>query len=91
MCFVLSTHVFTLKTKRNKEELSLKMKKPTKKSFQVIASMAKNALMFDLGLAASYSAIAIPALTGNDLVKNPNEFLRITEYQVSWLGEFCGS
>lgn len=54
---------------------------------QVIAGMAKNALMFQLGLAASYSAIAIPALTGKDPLKNPNEFLRITDDQVSWLGE----
>lgn len=49
--------------------------------------MAKNLLMFDLGLSASYSAIAIPALTGKDPTNNADEFLRITESQVSWLGK----
>lgn len=56
-------------------------------NFQVVASMAKNLLMFDNGLAASYSAIAIPALTGKDPLRNGDEFLRITEDQVSWLGK----
>lgn len=45
--------------------------------FQIIASMAKNLLMLDLGLAVSFSTIVIPALTGDDVVHNPNEYLRI--------------
>lgn len=49
--------------------------------------MAKNLLMFDLGIAVSYSTIAIPALTGKDPVKNGYEYLRITDEQVSWLGK----
>lgn len=53
---------------------------------QVVASLAKNLLMLDLGLATSYSTIAIPALTGRDPLKNAEEFLHITEDQVSWLG-----
>lgn len=42
--------------------------------------------MFDMGLAYSFSVIAIPALTGKDPKNNPDEFLHITDDEVSWLG-----
>lgn len=54
---------------------------------QVLASIAQNALLYDMGLTLSYSAIVIPALTGKDPTNNANELIRITEDQVSWLGE----
>lgn len=54
--------------------------------FQILASMVKNALLLDLGMATAFSAIAIPALTGLDQNNNAAEFLRINESQASWLG-----
>lgn len=43
--------------------------------------------MFNMGLTLRYNAIAIPALMGKDPINNPDEYLRITEDQVSWLGK----
>lgn len=53
----------------------------------MLASLAKNALMLELGLAAVYSVIAIPAFTGKDLNNNSDEVLRIEADQISWLGK----
>lgn len=58
---------------------------------QVLASMAKNLLILDLGLAGAFPTIAIPALTG---VKFPNgvphdDPLRLNEVQASWFGSIA--
>lgn len=53
---------------------------------QILASTAKNILLLDLGLALCFSTIVIPALTGDDKEHNPDEILRITPEQASWLG-----
>lgn len=48
--------------------------------------MAKNAILLDLGMAATFSVIAIPALLDKDQTNNADEFLRIDKSQASWLG-----
>lgn len=42
--------------------------------------------MFSLGMAGSYSVIAIPAFIGDDIKNNADEFLRVTTEEISWLG-----
>lgn len=54
-----------------------------------MASLVKNALLFDMGLSYSYGVIAIPALTGADVTHNADEHLRITADQAALLGECC--
>lgn len=53
---------------------------------QILASLAKNVIMLDLGASYSLSIIAIPALRGIDATNNADEVLRITEEQASLLG-----
>lgn len=53
---------------------------------QILASTAKNFLLLDLGLSVAFTTIVIPALTGQDKVNNPDEFLHLTPVQASWLG-----
>ncbi|XP_055542460.1 facilitated trehalose transporter Tret1-like [Wyeomyia smithii] len=52
---------------------------------QILASTAKNFLLFDLGMAVAFPTIVIPALRG---LKNraPDEFLYFTPAQASWFG-----
>lgn len=49
---------------------------------KILASFAKNLLLFDLGLAVSFNTIVIAALTKKD----PNESLEFTIEQASWYG-----
>lgn len=53
---------------------------------QVLASTAKNLLIFDLGMTMAFATVAIPALTGRNKVNNPDEFLHFNAEQASWLG-----
>ncbi|XP_037050613.1 facilitated trehalose transporter Tret1-like isoform X2 [Bradysia coprophila] len=53
---------------------------------QVLASSAKNLLLLDLGLAAAFPTIVIPALRGLQNEKNPDEFLQFSAVQASWYG-----
>lgn len=55
---------------------------------QFIASFARNLLYISLGLSDAFMTIVIPALTGISTELNPNETLRITAEQASWLGEW---
>lgn len=54
---------------------------------QFLASQAKNLLILDLGLILAFPTIIIPALTGLNEQNNQNEFLHLTPFQASWLGE----
>lgn len=55
---------------------------------QVLASTAKNFLLFDLGLAVAFPTIVIPALRGTiENLDNP-ETLYFTEEQASWFGMY---
>lgn len=56
---------------------------------QFLACLAKNLLLFDLGLAVSFPTIVIPVLRGLQADRNPDEFLAFTDEQSSWYGE-CG-
>lgn len=54
---------------------------------QILASMAKNLLILDLGLAGAFPTIAIPVLTGLKLsADSANDPLRFNEVQASWFG-----
>lgn len=54
---------------------------------QILASTAKNFLLFDLGLAVAFPTIVIPALRGTiENLDNP-ETLFFTEEQASWFGK----
>lgn len=55
---------------------------------QILASTAKNFLLFDLGLAVAFPTIVIPALRGTiENLDNP-ETLYFTEEQASWFGMY---
>lgn len=54
---------------------------------QILASTAKNFLLFDLGLSVVFPTIVIPALTGLAEDKNPDEFLHLSPSAASWFGE----
>lgn len=51
-----------------------------------MATTVKLMLIFELGLCISFSGIVIPALTGKSNKHNADEFIKISETQVSWLG-----
>lgn len=53
---------------------------------QFLACMAKNLLLFDLGLALGFSTIVIPVLRGLQQDRNPDETLHFTAEQSSWFG-----
>lgn len=48
--------------------------------------MSKNLLQIDVGLCLAFPEILIAALIGLNAEMNPNENLRITAEQASWLG-----
>lgn len=54
---------------------------------QFLASSAKNFLIWNLGLILAFPSIVIPSLTGFSTALNPDETLRITAAQASWLGK----
>lgn len=57
---------------------------------QILASMAKNLLILDLGLSGAFPTIAIPVLTGLKAVaESANDPLRFTEVQASWFGSIA--
>lgn len=65
----------------------------TKKNFrrvlaQVLASSAKNLLVFNFGLAITFPTILIPALSGLNTSLNPNETLTITPNESTWIGNY---
>lgn len=53
-----------------------------------IASIAKNILLFNLGLAVSFPTIVVPVLRGLQSNRNPNEILSFDDDQSSWYGMF---
>lgn len=53
---------------------------------QILASTAKNFLLLDLGLAAAFPTILIPALTKISSNLDVTETLSLTPVQASWLG-----
>lgn len=53
---------------------------------QVLASSAKNLLLFDLGLSVAFPTIVIPVLRGLQTDRNPDETLLFTAVQASWYG-----
>lgn len=53
---------------------------------QILASTAKNFLLLDLGLAAAFPTIIIPALTKISSNLDATETLTLTPIQASWLG-----
>lgn len=52
---------------------------------QFFASMAKNLMIVNLGEFGGFAAIVISSLTGYSDVMNPDETVKITAYQASWL------
>lgn len=55
---------------------------------QILACMAKNMLLFDLGLALGFSTVVIPVLRGMQHERNPDETLYFTAEQSSWFGRW---
>lgn len=53
---------------------------------QVLASTAKNFLLFDLGLAVAFPTIVIPAIRGISSNADQYETLTLSATQASWLG-----
>lgn len=53
---------------------------------QVLASSAKNLLIFNFGLSMTFPTILIPALSGLNVSLNPNEKLRISMDESTWIG-----
>lgn len=57
---------------------------------QILASMAKNLLILDLGLAGAFPTIAIPVLTGLKVWQGGEEdTLRFNEVEASWFGSIA--
>lgn len=53
---------------------------------QIIAVTIKNLMTFNIGIALTYPEILLAALTGQNAELNPNETIRLTPEQASWLG-----
>lgn len=51
-----------------------------------MASMAKNLTVASTGLYDGFSSILIPSILGLNQDLNPNETLRISASQASWIG-----
>lgn len=54
---------------------------------QTIATVVTTALLLDIGLSVSYPTVLISALTGLNNETNPNEFLRMSAVEASWMGK----
>lgn len=55
---------------------------------KVLACSAKNMFLLNFSLATNLPTIIIPALTGLNPSNNPNEHLKLSPEQQSWIGEF---
>lgn len=55
---------------------------------QILAATAKNFIIFNLGEFTAFPSLVIPALLGMSDDLNPDEIIRITAAQTSWLGTF---
>lgn len=55
----------------------------------MIATIVTALLLLDVGVSLVYSTVVVSALSGLNNDKNPNETLRITAIQASWLGSTC--
>lgn len=55
--------------------------------FQILASSAKNLIIIDFGMAIAFPTIVIPVLRGLQADRNPEEFLFLSDEQVSWYGK----
>ncbi|XP_031621657.1 facilitated trehalose transporter Tret1-like [Contarinia nasturtii] len=53
---------------------------------QIIVSLVTTLLLFDLGVSIAYPTVLISALTGLNNKTNPNELLRMTAVEASWMG-----
>lgn len=56
--------------------------------FQVMATMARNLITVNTGLFEGLPTLIIPSLLGLSKNLNPDETLRITASQASWIGKF---
>lgn len=54
--------------------------------FQALAALANNLVSLNNGLFDGFPSIVIPSLIGLNKELNPNETLRITSQQASWIG-----
>lgn len=61
------------------------------KKFKILAASVTTFLLLDIGLSISYPTVLISALTGRNNKTNPDEYLRMTPVQVSWMGKFHAS
>lgn len=50
--------------------------------------MAKNLLLFDLGMAIGFPTIVIPVLRGLQSDRNPDEVIHMTAEESTWVGKF---
>lgn len=55
--------------------------------FQTLAALANNLVSLNNGLFDGFPSIVIPSLIGLNQELNPNETLRITASQASWIGK----
>lgn len=53
---------------------------------QIVVSFVATLLLLDIGLSISYPAVLISALTGLNTESNPDETLRMTDVESSWMG-----
>lgn len=56
-------------------------------TFQTLAALANNLVSLNNGLFDGFPSIVIPSLVGLNKELNPNETLRITASQASWIGK----
>lgn len=55
-------------------------------AFKILACCAKNLLLLDLGMALGFATIVIPALSGQQPDRYPNEAIHFTPELASWFG-----
>lgn len=53
---------------------------------QILATMAKNLLVLDIGMSLSFVTIVLPALRGLYPNKYPNEPIHFTDEESTWFG-----
>lgn len=56
-------------------------------NFQILAALANNLVSLNNGLFDAFPSIVIPSLIGLNEQLNPNETLRISASQASWIGK----
>lgn len=54
---------------------------------KVLASSTKNLLVLNVGFAIGLPTVLIPALSGLNPLANPDESLKITNAEASWIGK----